>query len=117
MPEGALAVGETLGGYRIERLLGAGAMGAVYRAVRLADGTASDIKVLQPALAASDVYLRRFEQEARAALGLEHPHLAGVLEAGADDGRPFLAMRFVDGPSLDDHLAARGPLPLDETLR
>ena len=102
-------VGGTVGRYRVEARVGTGGMGAVYRA-RRADGTYERpvaLKVVRPGLAA-DVG-PRFDRE-RALLGsLDHPHVARLLDAGAlPDGRPWLAMEFVEGEPITAYADARG---------
>jgi serine/threonine protein kinase len=113
----AIQAGQPLGPYRIEGLLGRGGMGVVYRALHEADGRTVALKVLREELAADDGYRRRLAHEARAAAGVEHPNLAPVLEAGEDGGRLYLAMRYVDGPSLAERLLAGGPLTPGEVVR
>jgi serine/threonine protein kinase len=112
-----LQAGESLGPYRIEGLLGRGGMGVVYRARREGDGRTVALKVLRDELGADDAFRRRLSHEARAADGVDHPNLAPVLEAGEADGRLYLAMRYVDGPSLAERLRAGGPLPPAEVVR
>lgn len=112
----AVEVGHRLGPYRIEARLGQGGMGIVFRA-RHDDGRTVALKVLREELAADEAFQRRLAREARAAAEASHPNLAPVLEAGEADGRLYLAVRFVDGRSLAERLAARGPLPVDQVVR
>jgi serine/threonine protein kinase len=102
-------VGGRLGRYVLEAVLGHGAMGTVFRAVR-DDGTVVALKLATPELAADETYRRRFEREARIAASLSHPNIVDVVEAGEADGRPFLAARLVEGQTLADRIAA-GRLP------
>ena len=112
----AVEVGHRLGPYRIEARLGQGGMGMVFRA-RHDDGRTVALKVLREELAADEAFRRRLAREASAAAEASHPNLAPVLEAGEADGRLYLAVRFVDGRSLAERLAARGPLPVDQVVR
>lgn len=112
-----LGPGATLAGYRIDALLGEGAMGSVFRATRLHDEHTVALKVVRDDLVADETYRRRFLHEARAAAEIEHPHLIGVLEAGEADGRQFLAMRFLDGSTLEERLRDRGTLSVGEVVR
>ena len=105
----AIQAGHLLGPYRIEGLLGRGGMGIVYRARHEGDGRTVALKVLRDELAADDSFRRRLAHEARAAAGVTHPNLAPVLDAGEADGLLYLAMRYVDGPSLAERLVAGGP--------
>jgi serine/threonine protein kinase len=110
-------VGRRLGPYRIQARLGEGGMGIVFRAVRDRDGRTVALKVLRDELGQDEAYRRRLAREARAAAEVDHPNLAGVLEAGEADGRAFLAVRYVDGRSLADALSADGPLEMPRLLR
>jgi serine/threonine-protein kinase len=99
--------------YTIVRLLGKGGMGAVYEArhARLARRFA--IKFLLPELSANREVLKRFENEAKAAGGLEHPNLAAVTDVGrAPDGSPYLVMEFLQGEDCAHLLRRAGPLPV-----
>jgi serine/threonine protein kinase len=105
-----------VGPYRLESVLGEGAVGTVYRAVRTSDGYVVALKVLKPRLAADETFRRRFAHEARAAQEVEHKHLVPIVDAGEADGHWYLAVAFIDGRTLDDRLA-EGTLALDEILR
>jgi hypothetical protein len=103
----------SIGRYRVESLLGSGAMGEVYRAYDPVIDRLVAIKVVRPDLAAgsgSDQWLQRFRREARAAGRRFHPNIVAILDFGEDGGMPFLAMEYVDGSSLDAILKASGPL-------
>ena len=91
------------GRYRLEGLLGRGGMGEVYRAVDTTDGQAVAVKVL-PATA-DQHHADRLRREALVVARLADPHIVGVLDAGDDDGRRYLAMRLVDGVDLKRVLA------------
>ena len=105
MQEGhELAVGDTLGAYRLEELLGEGGMGLVFRAVRESDGEVVALKVMRFELIEDPVFGRRFEQEARAAAEVTEPHLVPVLEAGQAEGRRYLASKYIEGATLDEKL-------------
>jgi serine/threonine-protein kinase len=112
-----LAPGGSLGPYRLEEVLGEGAMGVVYRAVREHDGVTVALKVLRPRLAASEEYRRRFLREARVAAEVSHPNLAPVLEAAEIEGRHVLAIRYIPGRTLAERLEREGRLPLADVLR
>jgi serine/threonine protein kinase len=106
-----------LGRYELIRLLGSGASSEVYLARDMAANQPVALKVLRPALIQDGSSFARFTQEARAAGGLRHPHIATVLEMGEAEGRYFIAMRYVDGPSLDHRLREGGALSLEDSLR
>src|SRR5215470_5014670 len=104
---------QTIGRYRVEKLLGSGAMGEVYRAYDPVIDRLVAIKVLRPDLIArggSDQLMERFRREARAAGRRFHPNIVAIWDFGDDDGTPFLVMEFVEGRNLDQMLKASGPL-------
>jgi serine/threonine-protein kinase len=114
--EGELLPGGTLGPYRLESILGEGAVGVVFRATREPGGDVVALKVLKQQLSRDEVFRRRFVHEARVAAEVQHKHLVPILEAGEADGRSYLAVQYVAGPSLEERIRAAGPLPLDEIL-
>jgi serine/threonine protein kinase len=112
-----LESGDEFGGYHLESLLGEGAMGLVFRAVRNGTGGVVALKVLKRELAEDEVFKQRFDQEARAAAEVQHPSLVPILESGEADGRPYLAVRYAKGGNLEERLQSDGPLDPDETVR
>jgi serine/threonine protein kinase len=104
-----------VGGYELEEELGRGAIGAVYRG-RSPDGEPVAVKVLDAALGGDDAFWSRFEREAHVATEVRHAHLVSVLDAGVDDGRPYLVLELAGGGSLADRLHD-GPLPLRDAVR
>ncbi|MBI1881510.1 MAG: protein kinase, partial [Chloroflexi bacterium] len=105
-------LGQTIGPYQIEAILGSGGMAVVYRA-RDGQGQPVALKVLFPPPGAGAEMLARFEREARTATRLRHPAIVRVVEAGQVNGRAFMAMALIEGESLADRLARTGSL--DET--
>ena len=99
---------KNLGRYEIEDPLGSGAYADVYKALDTALERTVALKVLKPALMADEEAFARFLKEARTLANLMHPHIAWVWDLGQADGRYFLAMRYVDGPSLDKLIAQEG---------
>lgn len=109
--------------YRIVQKVGEGAMGIVYRAEDLELGRQVAIKVIKPAHLASlsgqeaQAAVHRFMQEARAAAALAHPNATIVHRVGTEAGRPFIAMEWIEGRTLEEHVAQRKRLPLDQVAR
>src|SRR2546429_3079562 len=95
-----LEPGTKLGRYEIRSKIGAGGMGEVY----LAQDTKLDrkvaLKILPAHLATNQDRMARFVREAKAAAALNHPNIAHVYEIDEIDGRPFIAMEFVDSQTL-----------------
>ncbi len=103
------------GRYALERPLGHGAMSVVDLARDVELDREVAVKRLAENFARDDDLRARFQREARLAARLAHPNVVRVYDVGSDDdGRPFIAMEFVDGETLAELLARRGPLPPDE---
>ena len=102
--------GRSLGGYRLLRRLGRGAMGDVYLAEQQSLGRQVAVKVLRSDRALHPGAVERFSQEARAAAALVHGNIVQIHEVACVDGVHFLAEEYVAGPSLKAWLLARGPL-------
>ncbi|WP_197058539.1 serine/threonine-protein kinase [Modestobacter caceresii] len=100
----------SLGDFRLLQLLGKGASGRVYRAVHTRDGTIHAVKVLRDDLD-DPTAIVRFEREAQALVGLEHPALVRVERFLVHEDRAAIVMELVHGPNLREHLNERGPLP------
>ena len=106
-------LGESVGSWRVARLLGAGGMGRVYLGVHPTIGSRVAIKVLSHDAAANRDLVERFFNEARAVNLIRHERIADVIDlAFLDDGRPYIVMEHVPGSSLAAVLADSGPLPL-----
>lgn len=116
MASAELKPGESFGPYRLESVLGRGAIGLVFRAEQ-DDGTVVALKILRAELVGDAVFERRFAREARVAREVDHPNVVQVLDAGEVDGRCFLAMRYVHGRSLGEQLATDGPRQIVEVAR
>ncbi|MHC4817552.1 MAG: serine/threonine-protein kinase [Planctomycetota bacterium] len=102
-------IGTELGHYRIDALLGEGAMARVYRALHLKLQRSCALKVLSPeALAADPQYLDRFREEGRAAAALVHPNVITVHAIGDEGGYHFLEMELIAGGTLRDLLHREG---------
>lgn len=105
------------GRYEIEAELGRGASATVYRARDIILDRRVALKVLASVLAADPEFMQRFQQEARLAARLDHPHIVTVYDAGAlPDGRAYVAMRLLEGTVLDRLIAQRAPLPAGEII-
>jgi DNA helicase-2/ATP-dependent DNA helicase PcrA len=94
--------------YRIVEPIGAGGMGAVYKAYDNKLQRIVAIKVLPHEYVSQQDRRRRFFQEARAASALNHPHILTIYEVGEDDGRPYIAMEYVEGETLRQKIESNG---------
>ena len=106
---------QTIAHYRIIGLLGAGGMGAVYKAYDKKLDRVVALKLLPTEYISQQDRRRRFLQEARAASALNHPHILTVYEVGEDDGKPYIAMEYVEGETLRQKIRSRA-LQIKETL-
>ncbi|HET8845283.1 MAG TPA: FHA domain-containing serine/threonine-protein kinase, partial [Ktedonobacteraceae bacterium] len=109
-------IGQTLGQYHLETLLGTGGMGQVYRGVhKLLDRPAA-IKVMLPNFASKPQFRARFLQEAKAAAALRHPNIVEIYEFGEQNGILYLVMELLNDGSLHSLLGQQNgqtlPLPL-----
>ena len=104
-----------IGPFTIVALVGAGGMGAVYRAhdPRLRRDVA--VKVLAPAFAGSPDRLHRFEQEALAVARLVHPNILAIHDVGRHDGAPYMVTELLEGETLADRIR-RGSLSVPKTI-
>lgn len=104
-------------GYHLDRLIGEGGFGQVWRALRDTDGEVVAIKVLHLELIRSVDALTRFQRELDAIERLDHPNVVRGLGHGTlQDGRPYLILEYIEGPSLREVLHERGALPPAEVL-
>src|SRR5262245_35408822 len=113
MPDGPATpvIGRPIGSYRIVSLLGAGAMGEVYRARDERLGRDVAIKILPAAFSRDEDRLRRFQQEARTAGQLNHPNIMAVYDVGEHEGAPYLVCELLDGEPLRRRLDGRAMPP------
>jgi class 3 adenylate cyclase/predicted ATPase/tRNA A-37 threonylcarbamoyl transferase component Bud32 len=112
-----LQPGALVAGYRIERLLGVGGMGAVYEAVHPIIGKRAAVKVIQAHAASSKTGIERFVQEARLVNQIRHPCIVDVFGFDAlPDGRPVLIMELLEGETLAQLVARRGRLSARESI-
>ena len=112
-----LAPGDVLGDYLLEERLGEGGMGLVFRAKRGSDGATVAVKVMKLGVAEDETSRRRFVHEARAAADVRHESLVPIHEVGELDGRQFIVVAYVPGPTLDERIKENGPLALPEAVR
>jgi serine/threonine protein kinase len=106
-----------LGRFEIERLIGSGGMGIVFKGFDSELNRPVAIKVLTPHLAGSGAARKRFAREARAAAAIVHEHVVAIHNVDSEGEPPFLVMQYVTGESLQGRLDREGSLSVCEILR
>jgi eukaryotic-like serine/threonine-protein kinase len=110
-------LGTTLNGrYRLEARIGTGGMSTVYRALDATLQRQVAIKLMNREVASDSDQLERFRREARAVAQLSHPHIVGVIDAGEDEGRPYIVFEYVEGETLKERIRRLGRLPIAEAV-
>ncbi|WP_437579310.1 serine/threonine-protein kinase [Sorangium sp. So ce887] len=118
MAAAPVAVGDVLAGkYRVEQVVGAGAMGTIVAAWHIELDQRVAMKFLHaPGVEGGDP-AERFRREARALARIKSEHVARVLDVGSlQDGMPYMVMEFLDGNNLSEEIRGRGPLPVVEAV-
>ncbi|MFK7849109.1 MAG: protein kinase [Rhodothermales bacterium] len=109
-------IGREVDGHRIDDVLGRGGMGIVFKAENLELSRTVALKIINPALAQDDSFLRRFRAEARALAQIHHPNIVIVYDFRSFDMGFYISMEYVKGPTLADYLEEKGPVPWKEAL-
>jgi eukaryotic-like serine/threonine-protein kinase len=103
--------------YEVERRIGAGGMGVVYKALDTDLHRTVAIKVLAPQLARIGAARQRFHRESRAAAAVVHEHVVAIYNVESNTQFPYLVMQYVQGESLQSRVERQGPLSIEEILR
>lgn len=109
-------IGQRIGPYLLEALLGAGGMGEVYRAIDTRLGRSVAVKLLAPQFCCLPQFTQRLAREAQALSNLNHPNVCALYDIGQHDSADYLVMEYLEGETLADRLS-RGAMPMDELLR
>ena len=104
------------GRFRLDEQVGSGGMSTVYRAFDETLQRTVAIKLMHRSLSGDPDQLERFRREARAAARLSHPHVVTVIDAGEDDGHPYIVFEFVAGETLKGRIKRCGRLPVVEAV-
>jgi serine/threonine-protein kinase len=103
--------------FEVERKIGQGGMGVVYRGFDSALNRPVAIKVLAPHLASSGIARKRFAREAKAAAAVVHPNVVPIYSVKDSSTRLYIVMALVDGRSLQEHVSERGSLEIKDVVR
>jgi serine/threonine protein kinase len=110
-------VGEQLGHYRLEQMIGQGGMGRVFRASDLCLGRDLALKVMLPDVAKDETHRHRFLREAGAMAALNHPHVVPILEVDVAGPIPYFVMPLLHGETLQARLSRQPVLPVADVIR
>ncbi len=110
-----LLVGRTFGHYKISKRIGSGGMGEVYLATDMTAGRKAALKLLPMRFTGDAERLKRFQQEAHAVVGLNHPNILTVYEIGEDHSTHYIASELIEGETLRQRLI-RGRIELGEAI-
>jgi serine/threonine protein kinase/TolB-like protein/Flp pilus assembly protein TadD len=110
-----LLVGQSFGHYKISKRIGSGGMGEVYLATDMTAGRKAALKLLPMRFTGDSNRLKRFQQEARAVVALNHPNILTVYEIGEDQSTHYIASELIEGETLRQRLA-RGRMELSEAV-
>ena len=110
-----LLVGRTIGHYKLSESIGTGGMGDVYLATDIIAGRKAALKLLPTRFTGDAERLKRFQQEARAVVGLNHPNILTVYEIGEDHSIHYIVSELIQGETLRQRLM-RGPMQLSEAI-
>jgi eukaryotic-like serine/threonine-protein kinase len=102
--------------YRIDQKIGSGGMSSVYQAFDPTLERWVAIKLMHRDISNDPDQLERFRREARAVAQLNHPHVVTVIDAGEDDGAPFIVFEYVEGETLKERIKRQGRLPVSEAV-
>src|ERR687897_2180690 len=107
---------EINGRFRIEERVGSGGMSTVYQAFDPMLERWVAIKLMHRDITSDPDQLERFRREARSVAQLNHPHVVTVIDAGEDDGAPYIVFEYVEGETLKDRIRRLGRLPVSEAV-
>src|SRR5881296_4208368 len=110
-----LLVDQTIGHYKISKRIGTGGMGDVYLATDMTAGRKAALKLLPTRFTSDAERLKRFQQEARALVGLNHPNILTVYEIGEDHSAHYIASELIEGETLRQRLM-RGRMQVGEAI-
>ena len=102
--------------FRLEEKVGSGGMSSVYRAFDPTLERHVAIKLMHRDISSDPDQLERFRREARAVAQLNHPHVVTVIDAGEDDGAPYIVFEYVEGETLKERIRRLGKLPVAEAV-
>ncbi|WP_110514612.1 serine/threonine-protein kinase [Herpetosiphon llansteffanensis] len=109
-------IGRMLNHFKIVDKLGQGGMAMVYRAYQENLNRTVALKLLPPEMTFDQSYIARFQQEARAAAGLEHTHIVPIYEIGQAEGFYYIVMKYIEGNTLKENIEQEAPMSVNRVL-
>lgn len=109
-------IGTEIAGYRIESVIGRGGMSVIYLATQIRLGRRVALKLLSTELSRDERFRDRFVRESHLASEINHPNIIPIFDAGEEGTYLYIAMRYVDGPSLRELLRRHGPLSVGRLI-
>jgi len=103
---GEIKKGDVLGGFRVEDMVGAGAMAVVYRATQLSLDRSVALKILPKAFAERETFVRQFDSETELLASLNHPNIVSIIDRGREGETYYFAMEFVEGTTFGELIAS-----------
>jgi tRNA A-37 threonylcarbamoyl transferase component Bud32 len=104
------------GRYRLDEKIGQGGMSTVYRSFDMVLERPVAIKLMHREIASDSDQLERFRREARAVAQLSHPHIVTVIDAGDDEGTPYIVLQYVEGETLKQRIRREPPIEIAQAL-
>ena len=116
IPKAGLGTWSTLGDFRLIEEIGVGSTGKVYLVKQVSMDRELALKILNPEISAKPEFLEQFYKEVKIIAKLIHPNIVTAFKAGEDSGYHYLAMTYVPGGTVEDHILENGPLPEKDAL-
>ncbi len=117
MNENLVQIDQRIGSYKLEKKIGAGANSEVWLATKLSDKKQVALKVLSDSLNADNKHMEIFQSEMNISSKIRHPGIVTAFDAGVKDGLCYLAMEYIDGIELAEHLQNEKIIPEGEALK
>ncbi len=114
--EDSIGVGSVIEGFKLEKEIGRGGMGVVYKAHELSLNRKVALKILSQRLCSDKEFIERFRREAQVIAALNHSNIVNILSYGKEQGLHYFAMEYISGKDLGQILKEKGSIVLDEAL-
>jgi serine/threonine protein kinase len=106
----------TIANYKLVELRGSGGMANIFKAIQLSLDRPIALKIMHPHLNSNEVFIARFEKEAKRAASLQHENIVSIIDYGCDNSEYYIAMEYIDGTNLHEMLKKQKRMPLEVCL-